>query len=120
MSHGAQLTRRTLHRAVGAVAGNDGDALRTRMAMVEYLVDDLKLDVNALDTEEKLPGHWGTPLCYAAHNVRGGEEVVRFLLERGADARIRDCWGVCDAVELAAKVGNGGVLGVLREWEVRG
>lgn len=119
INHGAQLSRRTLHRAVGAVAGNKRDDLRARMAMVEYLVDELELDVNALDAEEKLPEHWGTPLCYAAHNARGGEEVVRFLLERGADPRIRDCWGNWDAIELAAKMGNEGVERLLREWEVQ-
>jgi hypothetical protein len=51
------------------------------MAMVKYLVDGLGLDVNALNTKDKMPNHWETPLCYAAHVEGDAEEVVRFLLD---------------------------------------
>lgn len=55
------------------------------MDMVEYLVDELGMNVNAMDTKDKLPDHQGAPICYAAKWNTGYEAVVRFLLERGAD-----------------------------------
>lgn len=74
--------------------------------MVNYLVDDLGLDVNALDTGTQDFNHWRTPLCYAVRITHGGEEVVRFLLDRGADPYIKDCWGFHDAFSRAKPVKN--------------
>ena len=105
-SHGAQIGPRTLHRAVSSAAGcsRDSENFLLRMAMVKYLVDDLGLDVNALDTEGRLPNHWGTPLSYAINAGGDGTEVVvRFLLDRGADPSIKDRWGLIDALGLADK-----------------
>ena len=120
-SRGAQLGARTLHSAAASVAGNsdDPERLSARMAMVEYLVDDLGLDVNALDTEGQMPNHWGTPLCYAAQYPRGGEEAVRFLLDRGADPSIKDCWGISDAFGMAERSKNSRISEILREWRVQ-
>ncbi|RDL39488.1 Uncharacterized protein BP5553_03828 [Venustampulla echinocandica] len=112
-SRGAQLGPRTLHRAVDGASSGGG----IRMAMVKYLVDDLGLDVNTLDTEEKLPDHWGTPLCYAARWHVGHEAVVRFLLERGADPSIKDIYGNHDAFSLAGFRKNHAVVEVLQEWK---
>lgn len=117
---GARLGRRTLHRAVRNAAHCSKNDLKERMEMVRYLVDGLGLDVNQMDTEEgvKLPDCWGPPICYAAmwEEGKGGAEVVRFLLERGADPTIRDCWGINDAFRLAEFNKNQGMLEVLREW----
>lgn len=87
--------------------------------MVRYLVDELGLDVNAVDTVEKMPNHWGSPLCYAAHTGADAREVGVFLLERGADPLVRDCWDGFDAFGLAERIGNKGFLEMLREWEVK-
>ena len=120
-SRAAQLGPRTLHRAVGSAAASSDDSERLiiRMAMVKYLVDDLGLDVNALDTESQVPNHWGTPLCYAARVYRGGEEVVRFLLDRGADPSIKDCWGIHDAFGVAEFTKNSQISELLRKWRVQ-
>ena len=58
-SRGAQLGPRTLHQAVEAAAAisDDNERLPVRMAMVKYLVDELGLDVNAMDTETQKPNH---------------------------------------------------------------
>ncbi|KAL1988952.1 hypothetical protein VTN96DRAFT_6941 [Rasamsonia emersonii] len=108
---GAQLGRRTLHKAVSGAAHS-----KDSMEIVKYLVDELGMDVNQMDTDGKLPDHWGPPLCYAAKWRDGGEEVVRFLLERGADPTIKDCCGNHDAFSLAEFTKNEGVMKVLREW----
>ncbi|PSS20716.1 hypothetical protein M430DRAFT_34902 [Amorphotheca resinae ATCC 22711] len=118
-SRGAQLGPRTLHCAVASASSSSLECLPTRMAMVEYLVDNLGLDVNALDTDGQLPNHWGTPLCYAAKYQRGSKEVVRFLLSRGADPSIKDCWGIHDAFSFAEFTKNFTVLEALREWRVQ-
>lgn len=111
-SRGAQLGPRTLHRAVDGASFGGG----TRMAMVKYLVDDVGLDVNALDTDEPIPDHWGTPLCYAARWHQDHEDVVRFLLERGADPSIKDVYGNHNAFSRAKFSKNHGVEQVLTEW----
>lgn len=105
-SQGAQLSPCNLHRAVGSAAAysSDTERLSVRLAMVKYLVDELGLDNNALDTETQDFNHWETLLCYAARIAHGGEEVVRFLLGRGADPYVKDCWGVHDAFSLAETV----------------
>jgi hypothetical protein len=111
--YGAKLGRRTLHRAVASAAQS---ASSERMEMVRYLVDELGLDVNQMDTDGQLPNHCGPPLCYAAKGSQG-EEVVRFLLERGADPKIKDCWGNHDALSLAKLHKNQIVLGILNGVE---
>lgn len=112
-SKGARRGFRTLHSAVDTAF--DGSELR--LEMVRYLVDDLNLDVNALDAPEELPNHRGTPLCCAARWSGGANEnVVRFLLEKGADPRIRRT-GHRSATELAEFYHNQGVLALLIEWE---
>lgn len=116
-ARGAQPGRRTLHRAVesAAAAGRDPPRGPPRMAMVKYLVDEVGLDVNGLDTDEKLPNHWGTPLCYAIQILGDMEEVVTFLLDRGADPWIEDCWGGRNAVTLAEFYKRDQIAQLLRE-----
>ena len=95
-SRGAQLGLCTSYCAVGSAAssgGNSAKRLPIRMGTVRYLVDGLGLNVNALDTEGQMPSHWGTPLCYAACSSSCGEEVVRFLLDRGADLSSKTAGG---------------------------
>ena len=119
-SRGAQLTPRMLHRAAGAAAScKDGERLTIRMAMVKYLMDDLGIDINTMDTEGQMPNHWGTPLCYAAQPPRGGVDVVRFLLDRGADPFIKDCWGIHDAFGVAKHSGNAEISELLRTRTVQ-
>lgn len=108
---GAPLPTRALHLAVEAAAvGHNGAddkekdsaeqrrsraAYEDRMALVRYLVDELRLDVNALDW---VPGDKGfsgggsdgSPMSYVvAHYdpklTRRQRELVWFLLDRGAD-----------------------------------
>lgn len=61
------------------------------MGMVRYLLDVVKLDVNAPDQPvgtQTLPMHNGTPNVYipgSAMLERGTRELTRLLLGRGAD-----------------------------------
>ena len=118
-ARGAQVGKRTLHRAVESAAAAAGETSSehgsVRMGMVEFLVDEEKLDVNALDTEAQMPKSFGTPLAYAAKLRGGGDVVVKFLLERGADPRVRDCWGR-NVLETAEAYQNERVAEILREW----
>ncbi|KAG7005185.1 hypothetical protein G7Y79_00021g050520 [Physcia stellaris] len=124
---GAQLTRRVLHRAVEAAAYGGGEGGGERMALVKYLVEELGCDVNALDVEpgKQFPNHWGTPMGYAVHVSHGGgpgrgREVVGFLLEKGADPTIKDCWDGNSPLDKARKGFAGkAVIEVLEEWERR-
>ena len=70
---------------------------RNREGMLRYLVDELHLDVNALDTEDVMsdgcrkPSSWGRPLDYASKEAEEnpiGGAVVRWLLKKGADPNI--------------------------------
>ncbi|KAL9098984.1 MAG: hypothetical protein Q9163_005453 [Psora crenata] len=116
-SRGAKMGKRTLHRAVegAALAGTNTKQLSVRMEMVRFLVEQVGCDVNALDTDTPLPMHFGTPLAYAARVHGGGKEVVTFLLEKGADPRIKDCWGGHNALTLAESRENKDVLDLLTE-----
>jgi len=83
--------------------------------MVKFLVEEKRLDINRIDTDVQLPNHWGTPVEYASKG-KFGEELVRFLLAKGADPRVMDCWGNHDALSLAEFYENKDVARVLREW----
>lgn len=111
MKNGAKLGRRTLHRAVeGASSGAP-----ERMDMVRFLVEEMGCDVNGMDMPEdkRYSAHYGTPLNYAAHKG-GAVEVVMYLLEKGANPEIKDCWGF-DAFTYA-RSGGKSVLEVLTRW----
>ncbi|KAL2672625.1 hypothetical protein Neosp_013338 [[Neocosmospora] mangrovei] len=134
---GARLGRRTLHLAAGAAAAfgadpkveDDGtvddagstgskeaERKRAKLEMVRFLVEEVKLDVNAMDTD--IPHHarhLGTPICYAA-SKSNGEAVVRWLLEKGADPNIRNMEGA-DAEYVAKDHGCEKPLAVLKEWK---
>ena len=86
LEHGAELGRRTLHRAVEGAASVSPERRPLKMEMVQFLVEELKVDVNAMDVPdgEQRPNHWGTPMAYAVPIRQGtedqGAEVVRYLL----------------------------------------
>lgn len=87
------------------------------MEMVRYLVDELGHDVNQLDGDEYFGSSdtgmfFGPPLYWATKCSSGGEEVIRFLLERGADPYLNG-----DAMEKAESRGNKGVVAILQEWK---
>lgn len=113
-ANNARIGRRTLHRAAKSAATCDAADKPERMAMLRFLFEEERLDVNQMDTDGQLPNHWGTPVAYAAKG-KGGEDVVTWLLERGADPTVKDCWGSHDALSLAEFYGNEGVAWVLRE-----
>ena len=88
--HGAQITRRVLHRAVESAAyAEKRENFEERMKMVRFLVEDASCDVNGMDVVEgqQLPNYWGTPAAYAVHNGPGSDregqvvELVGYLLE---------------------------------------
>ncbi|MCJ1268400.1 hypothetical protein MMC22_008288 [Lobaria immixta] len=108
---GAHVGQRTLHRAAESAAKYDTPQ---RVALLRFLVEDVQLDVNRMDTDGQMPDHWGTPIAYAAKG-KSGENVVRYLLAKGADPRVKDCWGIHDALSLAELCGNKKVAQVLRE-----
>ncbi|KAI8651540.1 hypothetical protein NCS55_01399300 [Fusarium keratoplasticum] len=134
---GAHLSRRTLHLAAGAAAAlgvdpkveDDGAVGATgptgskeaerkiaKLEMLRFLIEEVKLDVNAMDTD--IPHHahhLGTPICYAA-SKSNGEAVVRWLLEKGADPNIKNMEGA-DAEYVAKDHGCEKPLAVLKEWK---
>ena len=113
-ANNAQLGRKVLHKAASSAASCDELEKPERIAMLEYLVEKEQLDVNKLDTDGQLPNHWGTPLAYAAKE-RHGADVVRWLLEKGADPKIKECFGHHDALSYAELYGNEEVAQVLRQ-----
>jgi hypothetical protein len=135
---GAKLGRRTLHSAVLFAAAIKADpsisptntefkgfdpskkwgADRNRISEVlPYLVDELQLDVNAMDIERKdaPTGHYGTPLCYAVYH--NGVAVVKWLLSKGACPRSGDANQRADAERLARALGAEKCLAVFDEWK---
>lgn len=134
---GARLGRRTLHLAAGAAAalgldpkaeedrtvygsesqgGKEAERKRAKLEMLRFLVEEVKLDVNAMDTD--IPNHAyhrGTPICYAASKPNG-EAVVRWLLEKGADPNIKNMEGA-DAEYVAKDHGCETTLAVIKEWK---
>lgn len=141
---GAPMGVRTLHRAAGSAAsigadpaledggsgGESGDEgedeeeaadsaqrRRQRADMLRYLVDELGLEVNTMDTD--VQGHaeyWGPPVSYAAARRRG-ERVVAWLLERGADPRVRNVLSGADAEGVAREEGCEGTAEVISRWK---
>ena len=39
------------------------------MAMVRFLVEEERLGVNQMDTDEQLANHWGVPILYEAKDI---------------------------------------------------
>jgi hypothetical protein len=140
---GAKLSRRTLHLTasvgafIGADPGNllsaevrhaaakeDDEVIESRRNVediLRYLVSEMKLDVNALDTDvPKGINYSGTPLNYAAKEKRGAG-VVRWLLENGADSAIKSLGGDgnpgMDAKGYAEWMGCIRVLEALKAWK---
>ncbi|KAH6889339.1 hypothetical protein B0T10DRAFT_51403 [Thelonectria olida] len=138
---GAKLGTRTLHRSAGEAAaigadpaledGGAGDAnaedgdgaanpvkrRRDRAEMLRYLVDEVKLDINALDTDIALHAwHWGPPISYAAGKPQG-EAVVRWLLQKGADPTIKNLQSHSDAEEVARSLNCSKTAEVISRWK---
>ena len=114
-SLGAPVGRRTLHAAAQSAATCSIVQKDEKMAMVRYLVEEEGLDVKQLDCDEPMPDHQGTVIAYAATG-KGGADVVRYLLEKGADPRVKDCYGNWNALEIAERDKNEEVVQVLKEW----
>lgn len=90
-ANGAPLDPRTLHLAVenaALLAPKDGEraseAYTRRMDMVRHLLDDVKLDVNAV--QNQVGSQCSTPLCCVARRATSQDfrELVNLLLDRGA------------------------------------
>lgn len=133
---GAKMGRRTLHMAVQmaacygadpssatAIAPQDGNQERglkeTRRheleAMLRYLVDELRLDVNAVEIGR--PEVYGTPFNYAASEKKGAR-VVRWLLGKGAHPTWVNVWqDTRDAEAWAQTFGNEETEQLLQEWK---
>ncbi|KAF4609809.1 hypothetical protein G7Y89_g15813 [Cudoniella acicularis] len=94
-----------------------------RMAMVIHIVDTLGVDANALDQPAgwTLGNHWGTPLCYVARSNPNWDcnEVVQFLLQKGADPGLVMDPAGWDAIELAKRSKNQRFLEVVENWKAR-
>ena len=109
------MGRKMLHCAAehAALSNGNPEHLSIHMEMVKFFVEELKLDVNAIDTE--WPVQPGTPLVYAASAEGDGAEVVRYLLERGADPTIEGSIN-SDALSYAEGRKNVQVAEMLRKW----
>ncbi|KAF4428872.1 hypothetical protein FACUT_9329 [Fusarium acutatum] len=132
-SKGASLGHRTLHRAAGEAASLGADPFthqqvhdeidedearirKERAEMLLFLVDEMKLDINAMDSSVPYRAyHWGTPLCYAAVKEKG-PHVVRWLLEKGAQPKVETAKNVVDAEMLAKLTACTENARILREW----
>lgn len=138
-ARGARLSKRTLHRAAEEAAAaradpsskDDSAAVQPdpiddakaalarrkqeRAEMLRFLVDDLKLDINAMDTKVLRAFHWGTPLCYAATKPNG-EAVAKWLLEKGADPNINNIEGA-DAEYVARDHNCDKTAQLLKDWK---
>ncbi|KAL6716619.1 hypothetical protein ACLMJK_006187 [Lecanora helva] len=119
--NGAQITQRLLHRAVQSAAySGDRETFEERMKMVRFLVEDLGCDVNAMDVVEgqQLPNHWGTPAAYAMQTgyqpADQKVELIKYLLEKGADSTIKDCFGNLSLLDRAERAGNQEILDLIR------
>jgi hypothetical protein len=134
LTKGAKISRRTLHRAAeaGARLGADpaieapslegepdGDFRRRheKESILRYLVDELSLDVNQLDTDS--PRGWmyfGTPINYAAQ-VQKGAGVVNWLLAKRGDPRIKSVQDRMDAEDYAKSHNCEECLEAIRRWK---
>jgi hypothetical protein len=139
-SRGAKLGRRTLHLTVhGAAdmgvdpnrpgseqtykwdtenrkAGEPSKWMSDRAEMLRYLVDELHVDVNAMDTDVDRMWRYGTPLHYAAKE-RYGAAVVKWLLEKGADPSILSPDGRMRPEDWARTPDRKEVLEVFSSWK---
>lgn len=115
---GAQSGRRTLHGAVAAAVDCNPAEYDARMAMVRFLIEERGLDVNGLDAEtDEIQNQWGTPLNYSVQMQKGDRpEVLRYLLERGADPGVKDRYQGIDAWALAK--GKPLLNSALEEWKM--
>jgi hypothetical protein len=100
--YGAPISESTLHNA----------AWRARPEMVTFLIDEVGLDVNKVYDGRHEPMLLNqTPVCSASISpFKAAGEVVRILLERGADPYCKDC----NAFEEAR---NDLAIDTLREWK---
>ena len=138
-SKGARPGKKTLHIAVSQAVSDGADPAAAPPAVVEgpkeseldgrrrraaemlrFLVDDVGLDVNGMDTDTPMYRfHHGTPLNYAAQH-KNGAAVVRWLLSKGADPTIPNLSGEVshwNAEQFAKAYECDEVLRVLREWK---
>lgn len=96
---------------------DEGQYKSDREEILRFLVDDLGVHVNAVDsTRPNLSFHYGTAINYAAKWPRGAS-VVRWLLEKGADPDIRGPERGENAEGLARREKCDEVLEVLKEWK---
>ncbi|KAF4555316.1 Hypothetical protein D9617_2g052720 [Elsinoe fawcettii] len=112
LDRGGELTSRTLHCA----------ATGANLEIVKYLIEEIGIGVNAEDTPKDLPlpKYYGTPLNYAVyHPIRSSkrEEVVRYLLQHGADPSLRDCWGIQDAIGWAERDCREDLIKIILDWQ---
>jgi ankyrin repeat protein len=114
LSHGSELSHEgaiPLHYAAGHMPSRDGTS---RIPVLEYLVDELGIDVNALDDAIKIAndghGQKGTPLHYAVQC--GHVEEVKWLLGRGTDPDAKTPWSI-SARDYANRLLPGHVICVL-------
>lgn len=140
LSRGAKLGRRTLHRAVAEAAATGADPSqippangedttkgptreeegeetrdreyrKNRGEMLRYLVDELRLDVNASDSDVAKSNHHGTPLNYAVRQ-REGAAVVQWLLQKGANPSLKGLDSTMTPSEIAESHGFADIVEV--------
>ena len=118
---GAKIGHAALHHATKGAAESSKSDREERMKMVKFLVEEEGLGVTAMDSNQPRPGCHGPVIMWAANeNSEGSEEVVRWLLQRGADPRQKGWWDGDDTLALAERRGNEKVAKVIREWKAKG
>lgn len=94
--HTDNLVRMTTALHVACLQGN--------FSVVKNLIDDMQIDINYLDRTGS------TALMYAAYS--GHEKIVKFLLEHGANAQIKNLKGGT-ALRYAAYAGHKNIVNIL-------
>lgn len=87
LSKGAKLKGRILHKAaqnVGSRPNEGPEVYQKRLAMLKYLMDEVGIDVNAIDSTKMMGNFWGSPIVYASKSGFDSAEAVNIFLERGA------------------------------------
>ncbi|KAI4158552.1 MAG: hypothetical protein LQ342_007334 [Letrouitia transgressa] len=87
MARGGVLGRRVLHLAVKSAGTCEEPERAQRIAMLEFLVNEVGCNINASDGPpgEQLPERFGTPLAYAKRSKgEGSDQAVQWLIKKGA------------------------------------
>ena len=89
-----------------------------RANVLRYLVEEVGLNINQLDSDIPRHFHWGTPINYAAKHSHGARTVA-WLLGKGADPTILGLDSGQDAEGIAGFEGSKETVALIQDWKRR-